>query len=152
MRFLLILVILAAGCAAPKVIKIQVTNSDSIERVQLLREFSAADYKKAQKALDLLSHVAPELSFTNKVKLSWIRSDKFAGITIIEGNKEILIDQEFEVKRGTKIEYFNLARVLGHEMAHFEWDMKEPEVQIKVDRRLFLIFIKDQQRIYSWNP
>lgn len=153
MRTLLMLLLVGLlGCASPKYIPIHISGSEAPSKIKVLGEFSLKDYQDARKALELIAYLAPELTFTNSPKISWIDSDEFAGITFITGRKEIFIDKEFKVKKDSNLEYFKLGVVICHEMCHFERGMSEQEVQGVSDNRLLLISQNEYQKILNWRP
>ncbi len=148
---LLLVLVLTLGCSNPRYVSIKVPDSDTPVKVKILGEFSRKDYKTAQKSLELLKYLAPDLVFTNSPKLSWMDSKDFAGLTIMEGYREVFIDKNFKVKKGSGMEYFEFLVVYVHALAHFERDLSEAEVQSLVDGRLFLIYQKDYQKILDWH-
>jgi hypothetical protein len=152
MRALCILLLVGlVGCASPKHLSIQISRSDKSSKVKILGEFSHNDYENAQKSLKLLNYLAPDLVFTNSPKISWIDSKEFAGITLMNGTKEILIDKEFKIKNGDNLEYFDFLRVYVHELCHFERGMTEPEVNKEIDERFLLIYQNQYQKILNYN-
>lgn len=152
MRALCILLLVGlVGCAGPRHLSVQISNSDKSSKVKILGEFSHKDYEDARKALKMISSFMPEMVFTNSPKISWMDSKDFAGITLMNGTREILIDKEFKIKKGSNLEYFDFGRVLGHEYLHFERNMAEPEVNEQIDKPLYLIFQNKYQQILNFN-
>ena len=151
MRGLLIFLLVGlTSCVSPSILKVQV--SDSPKSVKVLGEFSHKDYEDAKKSLKMISALMPGVTFTNSPKISWMESKEFAGITLMNGTKEILIDKEFKIKKGSNLEYFMLGAVTFHEFSHFEREMTEPEVNKEIDEPLHLIFQNRYQEIlnYKW--
>lgn len=152
MRGLLIFLLAGLiGCASPKYISVKISGSDKPSKVKALGEFSRQDYEDIKKALKMISTLTPEMTFTNSPKMSWMESKEFAGITFMSSPKEIFIDKELKIKKGSKLEYFRLGAIGAHELSHFERGMTEPEVNELIDKPLFLLLQNKYQDIINFD-
>lgn len=114
--------------------------------VKLIREFNSLEYHKAQKALQFISKLVPDLTYTNLPTLFWMDSKVFDGLTITPrvGPKYVLIDNYFQFKeqdfKRNNFNYFKFGAILAHEViGHGERGLNESEVKKLVDDRLLNI-------------
>ena len=144
------------GCQSPgAVLRVNLVDSNKPSYVKVLGEFTPKDYQDAQKSLELIKFLLPDLVFTNTPTIFWMDSKEFDGLTVGKKEKFILIDKyfKFPVNRAIKNEdYFKFSVVFSHEMTHFERNLNENDTQALTDRRLLRIFFAEPDKILSWKP
>ena len=152
--FLTLWVGLFLGCQSPGVIlRVKVTDSDKPSKVKVLGEFTPKDYQEAQKSLELIKFLLPDLVFTNTPTIFWMDSKEFDGLTVGKKEKFILIDKYFRLpqnKAPSNNDYFKLGSITSHEMQHFERNLNEKDTQALTDNRLLHILFTEPDRIQAW--
>ena len=144
------------GCQSPgAVLRVNLVDSNKPSYVKVLGEFTPKDYQDAQKSLELIKFLLPDLVFTNTPTIFWMDSKEFDGLTVGKKEKFILIDKYFKFKEGkvpSNVDYFKFSVVYAHELGHFERNLNEKDTQALTDNRLLHILFTEPDRIQAWNP
>jgi hypothetical protein len=115
---------------------------------------------RAKRALQLIKEIDPTQSYSDleSIEVHWMRSKKYAGITVYkyDGKITIILDESLKIRnKNNPWEYARLGAIYSHELSHALHGTKDPHTEEITDAK-FWSMIKDNkeltQKISDWKP